>query len=84
MAKDYLAQLEQAHANFAAEYNGALADLQEITAAPADLFTAAELLQRLQAAAERATAAGVVERQPDVIHAAQEQANRLHALTVEL
>ena len=84
VAKSYLTQLEEAHANFAAEYQAALTEIQEITVAPAELFTASEALQRLQAAAERATAAGVTERQPEVIQAAQEQANRLHALCVEL
>jgi len=82
IAKTYLEQLEQAAAAAAAEYNAAVGELHQAIYAPTvDAFGAGAELERLQAVAARASAAGAP---PEMLNLAQEKANGLHAAHCEL
>ena len=81
LARDYLAQLDAAAQAFANEYNEAVTELHALTYAEVEPMQAETTLERLQAVAQRAAAAGVPD---DVMANAQTKANALHATVVEL
>ena len=82
VAQTYLSQLEQAAVAAASEYNAAVGELHQLIYGEAvDAFRAGEALQQLQAVAARAETAGAPE---EMLDAAQEKANALHAAHVEL
>ncbi len=81
MAKEYLAQLDSAAANFATQYNEAVTELHQLTHADVSQLEAEATLARLTEVAERAAALGAPE---ELMSAAQVRANALHASHVEL
>ena len=81
VAKSYLEQLEQAASAAASEYNSSVQELHQLTYTEVDQFDAEVLLGRLQAVAERAEAAGAP---AEMLEAAQQKANHLYSMHVEL
>ena len=81
MAKQYLEQLETAAAAAATEYNEAVSELHALTYQEVEQLDAEAMLTKLQTVAARADAAGAPE---EVMMAAQQRANVLHAAVVEL